>query len=69
MEIELDRHRPGEVALCTQHEEMSSDLQLPMEQPGVLACTCNLSTGEWRQKDSWSFLANQPSQNHELQVH
>lgn len=57
MEIELYRPRPGEMALSTKHEEMSSDLQLSMEKPGVLACTCNLSTGEWRQ-DSWSLLAN-----------
>lgn len=43
MEIELYRPRPREMALSTKHEEMSSDLQLSMEKPGVLACTCNLT--------------------------
>lgn len=57
MEGKLYRHRLGGMTLSTKHEEMSSDLKLSMEKPGVLACTCNLSTGEWRQEDSWSLLA------------
>lgn len=58
MEGKLYRHRLGEMALSTKHEEMSSDLQSSMEKPGVLACTCSLSTGEWRQEDTWNLLAS-----------
>lgn len=27
---------------------------------GVVACACNLSTGRWRQVDTWNSLAGQP---------